>query len=225
MNVISTVTGTLTLSDFSELQTDRFGLSGATAKWTFNATGSMTTQWSSLQGQLPSLYSAHPVFDFLEMESRRVTWNGVNWEVIGQFFGIDGDSTDPIFELQADGNVEPIETHPDFADFGTAANGAKFDSDGLFLGFGDKTKPDWYGVTSYIRPGAVWIETYYSRFLPTDLNNIGKIDEPDGYEPNVAQSRDWLLLDINFQQRGAAYQIRKSWKASGPNGWNTTIYS
>ena len=30
-------------------------------------------------------------------------------------------------------------THPDFEDFGISGNGAKFDTDGFFLGFGDKT--------------------------------------------------------------------------------------
>lgn len=225
----------LYLSDISSLETDRFGLSSAEAVFTFWSTASgHPAQWAALSAAMAGVVEIgleHPVFTFLECERRivqRAPGPGGQWTVRAIYSGIDGSETEPIYDLDLDGNVEPIETHPDFASFAgnstTPLNGAKFDSDGLFLGFADGTKPEWCGVTSYIRPGAVWTATYYARERPSDLRQVGTIDDPEGYEPNIAQSRNWLYMGVRFQQRGNAVQITKYWKASGPGGWNTSIY-
>jgi hypothetical protein len=220
--------GKLFVSGFTALETDAYGLSSAEAEWTFVPTErTQEAKWTALQAHLPSMFAAHPIFSFLLMERRNVRYdaNEGRWTVRGVFSGIDGDDTEPIYSLDLDGNVESIETHKDFKTFATTANGARFDSNGLFLGFGDKNKPEWFGVTSYVRPGAVWTKTQYSRARPNDLGRVGKIDEPEGYQPPISGSLNWLYLGVHYEQRGGAYMIRKHWKASGSLGWNSTIYS
>jgi hypothetical protein len=225
MNVVG-AKNTLNLTGFSALETDQFGLSSAQASWEYISTAAtQDAQWAALQAVLPAIQSAHPIFTDLALERRSVRFDSVRWIVDGFCSGIEGEFTDPIYNLDLDGNIEPIETHPDFASFATTANGARFDSDGLFLGFTNKSKPEWFGVTSYIRPGAVWTKTYYSRAHPNDLRRVGKIDEPEGYQPPIADSLNWLYLGMRYQQRGGAFQVTKYWKASGPIGWNQTIYS
>jgi hypothetical protein len=59
---------------------------------------------------------------------------------------------------------------------------------------------------------------------PTDINRVGRIDEPDGWQPSIATSKNWLYIGMTFSQRGSTYQVRKTWKASGTRGWNTTLY-
>lgn len=214
--------GELIEAESAQLTRDRYGLSSAQAVWHF------VGSWSQLQAALPQNGDAHPIFTFMGLERLDISKTARFWNVQGIYFGIEGNSTEPVYELHVDTNLEPIETHPDFEEFaGTSAaplHGAKFDSDGIFLGFADPSEPDFCGVTSYLRSGALWTETYYTRNEPNDLNDVGEIDEPAGWQPNIVQSRNWLFLGLDYTLRGNCYAVRKTWKASGPLGWNAAIY-
>jgi len=149
---------------------------------------------------------------------------------------------------------DPIETHPKFTtDFGgeppegggTNSKGAKFDEDGKFLGFvapkevdGNKYAP--YedlnrvksGVRSFLNAGFVYTETkiYNSARragIDLDANTLGEIDDsvPNSDAlPEFPEGRDWLLIQFDVDEWGEGLRVTKSWRLSGPRGWDVDIY-
>lgn len=137
----------------------------------------------------------------------------------------------PVWILKRSPSEEPIETHPDFAEFGTASNGAKFDEDGLFLGFsGDKPLR---GIEKFLDGGAVVQKTSVYKQVPSALakQQIPILEEPSGApwdlpeRPDIEEdSVEWMKTDLNIVQRGAAFEVTEEWTLGGQRGWNTTIY-
>jgi hypothetical protein len=214
------------LESYGTLQTDRFGLSSATARWgRYDSVGGDP-------GAPKSFGQTHPLWTYLTCDKVSVSHTGTHWESEVNFFGVNGNPT-PIYELDMRTSEEPIESHPNFATFAYPAgtNGAKYDADGAFLGFypvynvsNALTNKEWVGVRGFLSPGAIWRKNYVTSTQPNDISVVGKVDTPEGSPPSVASGRTWLYNGLTWEQRGLVYTVKKEWLLSGREGWNTTIY-
>ncbi len=133
----------------------------------------------------------------------------------------------PSYELITEASEQPIETFPDFkAVLGTSENGAKYDPNGLFLGFAASSS--FAGIAGFLSAGVVWRETGMRRTKPTqgELSRVGYIDTPTGWQtpPPVESPRNWLLRAMSYTYEGKIYRYQKEWLLSGPNGWKYEIY-
>lgn len=157
------------------------------------------------------------------------------------------------YSVQGTTGTEPIETHENFSTFGgkppagkkgTNDKGATFDETGAFKGFavedvdngidyyGGDANRNMAGVKSYLAPSVVYTEirTYNGAAraaLTFSLPNLGKIDVPPSSPllPSLDAGRDWLLVSFDAEEVGDGVQIKRSWRASGPRGWNQNIYA
>jgi hypothetical protein len=193
---------------------------------------------------LRSKYSVHP--RFVNMGVSKVNWrlekHGKFYRVTYIYEGFLLGLPEPVYTLSAALSEEPIELHPDFATFaGTPSapeNGAIFvdpdtnqittdDARGVFREFFATVGglPNLKaGIESYLSPGATWQVTYFSTSRPTDLGDLGEIDEPTGSEPSFGSGRDWLYSAADYTRRGGIFEIRKTWLLSGRGGWDSDIY-
>lgn len=133
----------------------------------------------------------------------------------------------PVWSLKRSPSEEPIDTHPDFATFGIAANGAKFDADGIFIGFKTPTSGTntWGGISKYLEKAAVITKTsIVASFNPDE--EIPRINTPSGapFTIPTITGRNWMKTDLSAIQRGASFEVFEEWTMSGQQGWNTTIY-
>jgi hypothetical protein len=217
---------TLVFTSGGQLVTDRFGMSSARAVWWYNGPSPETQV---------SVFSQHPRWSFLEMDKRTITLREDGaWDITGDYFGVQG-TPEAIYAMDVSTGQEPIETHPDFETFagkyGSEVNGAKFDpEDQTFINFVANgipaTNRKWVGVRAYLNASAVWRETVVRKSRPTidELQNIGKIDSPNG-SPATPSGRNWLYGSISFEQKAKTYTIRREWLLSGPDGWNDVLYA
>ena len=146
--------------------------------------------------------------------------------------------------------AEPVETHPDFTEIfgkvpmgkkGTNEQGATFDEVGKFVGFafadednpyyGEDPASNMAGVRSYLAPSVVYTETAtYSADTRSQadlsLATVGKITDPPPSDllPNTSEGQNWLQTGLSADQQGEGLQVRRSFRASGPLGWNPTLY-
>lgn len=219
------------LTSNGQLQTDRFGLSTATARWARLDIGGTAPGTPVVFG------NAHPLWTYLDCDKVSISQTEHGWEAEANFFGVTG-SPEPIYEVDHSTSEEPIETHKDFRTQlgGTPTNrlnGAKFDTDANgagFIGFTDfKNDTDladaWRGIRSYLSPGVVWRKNYVTKTLPSDFGDVGSIDVPEGNPPQLPTGRNWLYLGLVWEQRGITYSVKKEWRASGRRGWNPKIYA
>ncbi len=164
------------------------------------------------------------------------------WNVNYTFEGFLFEFPQPTYELSGSLDQEPIEAHPDFVSAiggkpSAPLNGAVFiapetgmptidNSVGVFREFaatinGQPNKKG--GIESYLVPGAEWRVIEFSSSRPTTLRNLGRIDVPQGPNPNLP-GRNWLMFNQTYSRRGRIYQITSTWKLSGRNGWDADIY-
>ena len=85
------------------------------------------------------------------------------------------------------------------------------------------------GENTYNRPSYTWTESEESttEFSASALNNLGKIDTPDGNPPEANGSRDWMLLSVDQLQRGTTnpvYSKTRVWLLSERGGHNEFLY-
>lgn len=199
---------------------------------------------SKFPGLLRSKYSAHPRFTSLAVS--KINWvsgnSGRFYRVTYTYEGFLIGLPEPIYSLSSALSEEPIELHPDFATFaGTPAaplNGAVFldpdtqkittdNAKGVFREFlarAGGVANIKAGIESYLSPGATWQEISFSATRPSDLGQLGTIDEPAGPEPTLGSGRTWLYSGADYTRRGYIYETRKTWLLSGRNGWDTDIY-
>jgi len=169
------------------------------------------------------------------------------YEVTLHFEGMEGTGPkedETTFEFDVSMSEDPIEAHPNFDAIsekygwdevekafpkfppGTAT------SDGSALGKKSKAKKNpLYGTESFLSVGAVFRKTYASRTIPAGvLRGIGAIVERP---PNIGQfqipstgsKRNWLKLAPKIRRRGNSVEVTEEWMLSGPNGWNSDVYS
>jgi hypothetical protein len=209
-----------------QLQTDRFGLSQATARWARLDVG------DGDPGTPTAFGYAHPLWGYLDCDKVSISQTTEGWEAEASFFGVAG-IPNPIYEVDFATSEEPIETHPDFVSRlagtpGKPITGAKFDTaanGGGFLGFNGTDAGDtWRGIRAYLSPGVVWRKNYVTKTAPNDFGDVGSIDVPEGGPPGLPNGRNWLYTGLTWEQRGYTYQVKKEWRASGRRGWNSEIY-
>jgi hypothetical protein len=186
--------------------------------------------------RLPRIGAPHPDDSRLEAYNISKTYNssGLVTSTIS-YFGLISSTTDPVITYSGGQNQEPIETHPNFAEFaGTVTaplNGAKFVTDttepdyGAFIGF---TGTSFQGIEYYFTPSTNITLSYWTDKAPS-LKNRMKI-YPYIRGINTSQLRvpsdvdDFLLLDTPYRQVGSFFQVTEQYLGSGPDGWNQSIY-
>lgn len=187
---------------------------------------------------IPGMFSPHPIFTYLNMERRRVNIGPDGFLTItGEYAGIPGESTVPIYEVVWGTSEEPIESHPlfDSAIGGTPSNplnGAVFldesgqlttdDSRGIFSGFRSSSK--YAGTTSFLELAQMTFRvTFMTVDRPANLTGVGKIGAPAGPAPSPPGG-NWLYVGLTYQQRGLIFSVQQEWRGSGRNSWDTTVY-
>lgn len=82
------------------------------------------------------------------------------------------------------------------------------------------------GKVTYDRPTFTWEKTWESEqpIATATVNNLGKIDSPDGDPPTPNGSRNWRLVDASQEQRGELYRNRLLWELSERGGWDADLY-
>lgn len=189
----------------------------------------------SLQDYLPEIGDDHPEDPRCELYARDITYSATGLVVMNaSYFGIEDKVTDPVLNLSTNANQNPIQIHPDFfdtlgGDSDLPLNGAKFDDEtGEFLGFFDPNNENkLFGVEYYYTPGITVTTSYWTRDRPTldalmSIVNAREIVSDFIAPPNV---KNFLLIGQPYRQIGSHYQVTKQYLASGPDGWNTTIYA
>jgi len=179
--------------------------------------------------------SNHPDDDRLECYNRTITFGNNNIATcVASYFGLTLSQTVPTMSFTGGVTTEPIETHPNFSTFGTAANGAQFDDDGRFLRFSEfvsgstnsVTNTNFYGVTSYLTPATNIAISWWSNAKPTP-SKLATVTSFLPYEANVRKPQgvaDFLLLSESIKQVGNFYEITQQYMGSVSPGWNTKIY-
>lgn len=189
---------------------------------------------------------AHPDDDRLECYDRAIVFGpGGIITCTASYFGIvavTAGKTDPVLTFSGGISTEPIETHPDFEDFGgtidSPKNGATFDSStGEFVGFTEfteigeaskntATKSNYHGINSYLVPLTNVTIAYWQNKVPFPKKLAVVYD----YIPNITSFRkpkgvkNYLLINQSIRQVGNFYQITEEYYGSGEDGWNKTIY-
>lgn len=159
----------------------------------------------------------------------------------------------PTYELVRGLSEDPIDTHPWFDKIaGTATdpkNGAIFYNAGLgnagwawsgtpasedkgylFHGFsvtGEDGKPNPFAkMEVYLNPSKMtWRKSWIAHSRPAG-SNAGKItSNPEGPAPALKSPQNWMNMGNTSTQRGSVFQCTEEWMASGPRGWNDTVYS
>lgn len=227
------------LEDKGKLTTDIFGLQTCIARFKYPSSTAFST--------LPSLFEAHPFYGWLRLERQEIDVTPGFLVITSGYAGIAGGVSEstPIYELCLGVGEEPIETHPKFQTdiAGTPSSpvhGAVFvdyetgkkttdDEKGVFQEFlpivGGSRNP-FAGISSYLSPDQLtWRQRKVTTTRPASISDVGKIATPVGSPPSLGGgSRNWLLLAITYEQRGLVYFVTTEWRASGPTGWNSTIY-
>ena len=179
--------------------------------------------------------SNHPDDDRLECYNRTITFGNNNIATcVASYFGLTLPQTAQTMSFTGGVTTEPIETHPNFSTFGTAANGAQFDDDGRFLRFSEfvsgstnsGTSANFYGVTSYLMPATNITISWWSNAKPTP-SKLATVTSFLPYEANVRKPKgvkDFLLLSESIKQVGNFYEITHQYMGSVSPGWSTKIY-
>jgi hypothetical protein len=209
--------------------TDKYGLSTGSYRWE-----KVTTQDSTPGNPVTG---THPLNNNLVLERSTIGIEDGIAFAEGEYAGIIGGDPPPVYELDVSSSEEPIESHPDFSNFATDANGATYDkTSGEFVGFTKRplydpanpnysvTNAAWVGVRSYLSAGAVWREIRISKTNSVSISDVGHIASPPGSPPSPGGSRTWLCAGASMQRRGNVYTIRREWRLSGRRGWNPIIY-
>lgn len=191
---------------------------------------------------MPVAGHKHPHASHMLLERRRVRFVPGFWQVAVDFRGVQGNPP-PQYELNYGSGTEPIETHPDFESKiagkpSAPKNGAVFvdaqgnvtqdDSKGVFERFliknPDNASLSFGGMDGYVDMNNItWTKTWVTSSMETTGGKV-KIDTPEGGAPSFT-GRDWLYLGMSSSGiRGGSARNRKTWRLSGPGGWNPVVY-
>lgn len=245
MSNLTEVGGDFVVGDDFNLVRDKRGL------WT----GSQVyyIRKSRLLSLMPKIGSEHPSFSWVRLED--VTCNGeeAGWVKVDakyngvQDLGLDDAEAEvenpPEYTLTTSLAEEPLETHPKYvealsvADIQEASRLAKdppVDEDKkpveVDVSEWDELKVELYdflrrGVESFRDPKVTWTKRWVSTERPGDLNDVGKIDEPEGSPPSAAEGRNWMNMGLNSTERSAVFENEVTWEMSGRGGYLAKLYS
>jgi hypothetical protein len=178
-------------------------------------------------------------------ERFRIVFTPGLWELYVDYVGGNVEESEPFYELSPGTGNEPIETHKDFVSEiagkpSNAKNGAIFrnpetgeittdDTPGMwqFDRFSvlksDGTLNDFAGQEAYIcQNNTVWTKSWVRRSAPP-AKKI-RIEAPDGPNPDYGGDTNWLCMPVAYTKRGNVFSCAARWIASGPRGWNPTVY-
>lgn len=217
----------LIVQDPGELNTDRYGLSTITTVWRAPA--------DYPEGSWPQIFSSHPLHGWAQLDRRRVSIQGGQTIITGEYAGVENGTSDSVFELTVGVQDEPIVSHPQFVSAiggkpSSPLNGAVFlDPDGVITTNDEigqfayfKVGSSFAGIESYLAADFItWRQRYCTNFLILN-NDIGHISTPSG--PWISPS-NWIKISSNVERRGAAFMVCHEWRAGGRRGWNSTIYA
>lgn len=187
-----------------------------------------------LQG--PAIDSVHPDFPGLlvtkkTLQRDRSALGTLHVEYKGLDPAFGEGLPDPIYELDRSSAADPIDSHPDWVDIVDAAGGYDnvgkkviTDEDGVFRAFGINATGGFRGVQSYLNFGATWTKSSVQLNEPSSTGNLGSIQNPEGPNPTLGGSANWLYAGLRYLKEGGIYRVQKTWLASGPKGWNTVVY-
>ena len=185
-------------------------------------------------------FAPHPRFSSMALTRKTGQRGKPGWWTVSYVFeGFLLAIPEATYELTTSLSQEPIQTHETFASFaGTPAaplNGSIFVDPETGHESG-KVNAIWKefafqgsnsakaGVDAYMNPGCEWRETKFQTNRPTGIREVGTIDNPSGPAPTLS-GRDWLAWGETYVRRGHIYQVNRTWKLSGRNGWDSDIYS
>ena len=204
---------------------------------------------------LPAARSPHPTHTDLILESASLVSQKANYELLQVRYegpsenagsvsvGAQGSPLfEPVTTLSRVAKQEPLDTHPNFKGTATSIVGVACDndgteanedpeiiirdSDGAFKRISDKAKDDSLkGATSYLAPGQEYTVRYAALTEPP-LTNVGRVVENlplDG--PSVSGDFNWLLISVDFTQKGEIYEVTERYLLSGVNGYADSIYN
>lgn len=204
---------------------DRYGLFQGRVTW--------MTEPNNWQQAVPSPFSSHPLFNWLEMERWSMRSQGPFVAIEAEYFGIDGQRSESTYELSNAAGEFPIESHPNFAGILSGAGLTRsdvVDEDDRFIGFPVRDNypngRNLSGVEAFLGFGeVVWRQIWNDRQQPgaVEIAEIGKISSPTGNPPTPA-NRNWILITNSYTQRGKTFSRTREWKLSGPQGANPDIY-
>lgn len=82
------------------------------------------------------------------------------------------------------------------------------------------------GWRTYEAASFTWEKSWESEqgIATSTINNLGKVDTPDGDPPTPTGTRDWKLIDATQELHGQLYRNRLLWMLSEEGGWNADIY-
>ena len=188
---------------------------------------------------MPSVDIALPVVS----RSFRQSEEG-GYEVSITLEGLQKESTEKVFEIDASMSEEPIKTHPNFENlkkqFGWDESLSTFAeylpgdtaSGGLASGSQNgsaRKKSKLYGTESWLVAGALYRVSYSSTTVPGSIfAGIGTVQTPPSINkfnlPPLGK-RNWLKLAPKVRLRGNSIEITLEYMLSGPLGWFPEIYS
>lgn len=179
------------------------------------------------RNRMPQVGDRHPSEAGLYCYSRELTYDKTEFLLCtAQYMGIKQDPSPPYVQFPGGTGQDPIETHPNFANFaGTAnnpANGAYWNTEtGEFIGFISGPRQ---GVRSYFVPNTIVNVTYYTFRVPQILRvarvfsgNLPNFQKP----PNVL---NWLVIGMPYEKVGPLYKVTETYLGSDTRGWDPFIY-
>ena len=212
-------------------------------KWT--ATQVFLCHRNSITKLMPRPGTPHPEISFISVDnaSAQVSEGDIA-QITCSYAGTDNASNDPAkttYTLGLSLSEEPLLSHKKLRDLEAdevealqaIISGKDKDSSGA--SYKDKVTSDLgkkalekiqRGQTSYYSPKVTWRQATVRKAsaASSDLQKIGKIDEPDGRQPSLSDGRNWLYNGVTQTQEGGSYRIEREWIASDRGGWDEDIY-
>lgn len=140
-------------------------------------------------------------------------------------------------DIQGGLQANPIETHPNFGTLGgtpaSPANGAVFDSNGVFLGWPAGSPSNLGGVRFYLAASNTYRFTQATTSdstIATAVGSTGAIASMLSAGNATFSQTDGFMLQsvtVDYEYVGSAttiYTYSQLWASTQPPGWNTAIY-
>jgi hypothetical protein len=212
-------------------------------KWT--ATQVFLCHRNSITKLMPRPGTPHPEISFMSVDnaSAQVSEGDIA-QITCSYAGTDNTDNEPnktTYTLGLSLSEEPLLSHKKLRDLEAdevealqaIISGKDKDSSGA--SYKDKVTSDLgkkalekiqRGQTSYYSPKVTWRQATVRKTsaASSDLQKIGKIDEPDGRQPSLSDGRNWLYNGVTQTQEGGSYRIEREWIASDRGGWDEDIY-
>ena len=195
---------------------------------------------------IPNPLSPHPVYSSLLLfEAKAKREPGAITSVTCTYRGVI--VSNPFVYLQEDFTAnttsEPVETHPLFAYppdappvsateltfinkylennlVYTATVTPQSTAIGLLL-YNKKRR----GITSYLRVGGVYRQTFIQKNIPDNYVGIGRIAANVPKAPVVPQPMNYLWTTYSWRKAGGVVTVSKEWTMSGYQGWDPDLYN